>query len=101
MCPAGVPTHPTGASFLSGRPLMATPAWQLLLRTSNDLTLTVGRFMLALVFLGHGTQKMFGWFGGPGFSRTLEVFDATMGIPPALTMMAMTAEVLGGLGLLA
>jgi putative oxidoreductase len=80
---------------------MATPAWQLLLRTSNDLTLTVGRFMLALVFLGHGTQKMFGWFGGLGFSRTLEVFEATMGIPPALTMMAMTAEVLGGLGLLA
>jgi putative oxidoreductase len=79
---------------------MDIPARQRLLRTSNDLTLTVGRSILALVFLGHGTQKVFGWFGGLGFSRTLEVFEDTMGIPPALTMMAMAAEVLGGLGLL-
>jgi putative oxidoreductase len=80
---------------------MVTPTWQPLLRTSNDLTLTIGRSILALVFLGHGTQKVFGWFGGLGFSATLEVFEDTMGIPPALTMMAMAAEVLGGLGLLA
>ena len=45
---------------------MAAPAWQRLFRTSNDLTLTVARLMLALVFLGHGSQKMFGWFEGPG-----------------------------------
>ena len=79
---------------------MATFSWQLLLRTSNDLTLTLARCILAMVFLGHGSQKVFGWFGGLGFSRTLEVFEDTMGIPPALTMMAMAAEVLGGLGLL-
>jgi putative oxidoreductase len=79
---------------------MAAPSWQLLFRTSNDLTLTVARLMLALVFLGHGTQKMFGWFGGLGYSGTLTVFEDTMGIPPALTTMAMVAEVFGGLGLL-
>ena len=69
-------------------------------QTRNDLTLTLARVILALVFLGHGTQKMFGWFGGLGFSRTLEVFDQTMGIPAPLTVMAMVAEVFGGLGLL-
>ena len=79
---------------------MAARTWQLLFRTSNDLTRTVARLMLALVFLGHGSQKMFGWFGGLGYSRTLEVFEDTMGIPPALTTMAMVAEVFGGLGLL-
>jgi putative oxidoreductase len=79
---------------------MAARTWQLLLRTSNDLTLTVARLMLALVFLGHGTQKMFGWFGGLGYAGTLKVFEDTMGIPPALTTMAMIAEVFGGLGLL-
>jgi putative oxidoreductase len=75
-----------------------TSPW--LFRTSNDLTLTVARLMLSLIFLGHGTQKMFGWFGGLGYSRTLEVFENTMGIPPVLTTMAMVAEVFGGLGLL-
>ena len=73
---------------------------QRLFQTSNDLTLTLGRIILAAVFLGHGTQKMFGWFGGLGFSRTLDVFHQTMGIPEPLTVMAMVAEVFGGLGLL-
>jgi putative oxidoreductase len=72
----------------------------LLFQTSNDLTLTIARVVLALVFLGHGTQKMFGWFGGPGFSRAIEIFESSMGIPPALTVLAMVAEVFGGLGLL-
>jgi len=79
---------------------MAGQTFSLLLQTRNDLTLTIARLMLSLVFLGHGTQKMFGWFGGLGFSRTLEVFEQTMGIPAALTVMAMVAEVFGGLGLL-
>jgi putative oxidoreductase len=73
---------------------------QRLFQTSNDLTLTLARLVLAAIFLGHGTQKMFGWFGGLGFSRTLDVFQQTMGIPEPLTVMAMTAEVFGGLGLL-
>jgi putative oxidoreductase len=79
---------------------MAGRTFPQLLQTRNDLTLTVARVVLSLVFLGHGTQKMFGWFGGLGFSRTLEVFEQTMGIPAALTVMAMVAEVFGGLGLL-
>jgi putative oxidoreductase len=80
---------------------MTATRWQhRLLGTPNDLTLTLARVALALVFLGHGTQKVFGWFGGLGFDGTLEMFERTMGIPPALTVMAMTAEVLGGLGLL-
>ena len=79
---------------------MVTTRWQRLLHTRNDLTLTLARVALALVFLGHGSQKAFGWFGGLGFDGTLEMFQRTMGIPPALTVMAMMAEVLGGLGLL-
>ena len=75
-------------------------AARMLFQTSNDLTLTIARVVLALVFIGHGTQKMFGWFGGPGFSRAIEIFEDTMGIPPALTVLAMVAEVFGGLGLL-
>jgi putative oxidoreductase len=71
-----------------------------LFRTRADLTLTLARIVLALVFLGHGTQKMFGLFGGLGFERTLDMFQQSMGIPAPLTVMAMVAEVFGGLGLL-
>jgi putative oxidoreductase len=79
---------------------MAATRWHRLLHSRRDLTLTFARVALALVFLGHGSQKVFGWFGGLGFDGTLELFERTMGIPPALTVMAMAAEVLGGLGLL-
>src|SRR5688572_29976447 len=73
---------------------------QFLFQTPNDLTLTLARVILALVFLGHGTQKMFGWFDGPGFTRAIDIFEQSMGIPPALTVLAIVAEVFGGLGLL-
>ena len=79
---------------------MAGRPYQLLFQTTNDLTLTVARIVLAAVFIGHGAQKMFGWWGGPGFSRAIEIFEQNMGIPPFLTVMAMVAEVFGGLGLL-
>jgi putative oxidoreductase len=71
-----------------------------LLRTVNDPTLTVARVVLAVIFFAHGSQKMFGWFGGRGFSGTLDLFYQTMGIPAPLTILAMTAEVLGSIGLL-
>jgi putative oxidoreductase len=42
---------------------------------------------------------MFGFFGGRGISGTIEIFQQTMGIPAPLTIMAMTAEVFGAIGL--
>jgi len=43
------------------------------------------RFLLRLVlgglFIGHGTQKLFGWFGGGGLEKTAEAFDQ-MGLRP-------------------
>jgi len=57
-----------------------------LLRISDDPTLTLARFILAVIFLGHGTQKTFGWFGGMGFDRSLDFVQTTMSIPPSLTI---------------
>jgi putative oxidoreductase len=34
------------------------------------LRLTIGGF-----FIGHGTQKLFGWFGGPGLDTTAQGFE--------------------------
>ena len=70
-----------------------------LLSTPNDLTLTLARIILAAIFFAHGSQKMFGFFGGRGVSGTIEIFQQTMGIPAPLTILAMTAEVFGAVGL--
>lgn len=70
-----------------------------LLATAPDFTLTLARLVLAAIFFGHGAQKAFGWFGGPGFDRALEIFETTMGIPPALTVFVMFTELAGAAGL--
>ena len=70
-----------------------------LLRTPNDLTLTLARIILAVIFFAHGSQKMFGLFGGRGVSGTIAIFEQSMGIPAPLTILAMTAEVFGAAGM--
>jgi len=73
---------------------------QRILNTANDKTLTVARLALGVVFFAHGAQKVLGWFGGAGFSATLNGFTHRMGLPLPLALLAIAAEFLGGLGLL-
>jgi putative oxidoreductase len=70
-----------------------------LLATTPDLTLTIARLVLAAIFFGHGAQKAFGWFGGPGFDRAIDIFQTTMGIPAPLTVFVMFTELAGAAGL--
>jgi putative oxidoreductase len=58
------------------------------------------RLAVGLLFVGHGTQKLFGWFGGGGPDRTAGMFES-LGYRPARPM-AITgglAETFGGLSL--
>ncbi len=61
----------------------------------------IGRLILRLVigglFMGHGTQKLFGWFGGYGLDATGEAFEQT-GLRPGRThaLAAGAAETGGG-----
>ena len=71
-----------------------------LLSTPNDLTLTVVRLVMGIVFFAHGAQKMLGWFGGFGFHGTMGFFTQQMGIPAPLAFLAICAEFFGGLGLI-
>lgn len=72
---------------------------KLLMRTTPDLTLTIARFVLAAIFFGHGAQKAFGWFGGPGFDNAIAIFQNTMGIPAPLTMFVMFTELTAAVGM--
>ena len=71
-----------------------------LLSTSNDLTLTMLRLVLGVVFFAHGAQKMLGWFGGYGFKGTMGFFTQMMHIPAPFAFLAICAEFFGGLGLI-
>jgi putative oxidoreductase len=71
-----------------------------ILHTDDDYVLMLSRVVLGIVFLAHGAQKVFGWFGGPGFDQTMKAFVQGMGIPAFFAVMAILAEFLGGIGLL-
>ena len=48
----------------------------------------------------YGAQKALGLFGGNGIEGTINGFQQGLGIPPALAMLAIAGEFLGGLGLM-
>ncbi len=65
-----------------------------------DVSLLVLRLILGFIFIYAGSQKLFGWFGGGGFSATLEMSQQKSGIPPVAMAIAIFAEFFGGLGVL-
>ena len=70
-----------------------------LLQTRDDWTLTLIRVVAGGVMLPHGMQKMFGWFGGAGFTGTIHNFGGR-GFPAYLVVLAIAAEFLGALGMI-
>ncbi|HEY2018018.1 MAG TPA: DoxX family protein, partial [Bryobacteraceae bacterium] len=71
-----------------------------LLATGSSTATAILRLVLGIVFFAHGAQKVFGWFGGYGFSATMGAFTGMMHIPAPFAFLAIAAEFLGGLGLL-
>ena len=64
----------------------------------EDLALFALCLVVGLLFIGHGTQKLFGWFGGYGIQGTggwLESIGVKPGKPFAVA--AGLSEALGGL----
>jgi len=62
--------------------------------------LLVLRVIVGLVMMYYGSQKLFGVFGGKGFTETIQGMQDHLGIPPIFAALAMFGEFCGGLGLL-
>ena len=58
---------------------------------------TVLRLIVGMLFVGHGTQKLFGWFGGHGLEGTSQFFESS-GLRPGEehARLAGAAEAGGG-----
>lgn len=66
-----------------------------------DVGLLVLRIVLGIIFMGHGAQKLFGMFGGPGIAGTTGFFGS-LGVPMPGVMAWVVGlfEFLGGLYIL-
>jgi putative oxidoreductase len=73
---------------------------QLLVKTNDSFAPTLARLMLGIVMFPHGAQKALGWFGGYGFTGTMNFFTQQMHIPAPLAFLAITAEFAGSIGLI-
>ena len=62
-----------------------------------EIGLLLLRLAVGLTLAAHGTQKLFGWFGGPGLSATGQFFTV-LGFPPGRrhALMAALGETLNG-----
>jgi len=62
-----------------------------------DAGLLVGRIVLGTLMAAHGSQKLFGWFGGYGLAGTGAFFDG-LGFRPGrgFALAASVAEIAGG-----
>lgn len=57
----------------------------------------LARLFIGGMFIGHGTQKLFGWFGGPGLDGTTGMMDKLGLAPPrANAYAASLSEAVGG-----
>ncbi|MGJ7921663.1 DoxX family protein [Neobacillus sp. LXY-4] len=63
-----------------------------------NIGLLIIRLVIGISFMGHGAQKLFGWFGGYGLKGTGGWLDS-IGIKPGVTMalLAGLSELVGGL----
>lgn len=59
------------------------------------------RILLGLAIFPHGAQKLFGWFGGYGFTGTMQYFTATVGLPWLIGFLVIMLESIGAIALIA
>tara|TARA_B110000116_G_scaffold269565_1_gene285793 strand:+ start:1091 stop:1537 length:447 start_codon:yes stop_codon:yes gene_type:complete len=72
-----------------------------LITTNAGFAALALRIPTAIIFIAHGAQKLFGWFGGYGLEGTGQ-WMASIGLEPGyqLALLAGSAEFFGGIALL-
>jgi len=71
-----------------------------LFQTNDKFSYWLPRVILGCVMFPHGAQKLFGWFGGFGFTNTMTYFTQTAGLPWIIAFLVVIGESLGSIGLI-
>jgi len=64
----------------------------------HSIALLILRLTLGSIFILHGSQKLFGFFGGSGLTGFVQ-WSAKLGIPAVLAYIAAFAEFFGGVSM--
>lgn len=70
-------------------------------RSNHNISMTILRVIVGIVFIAHGSQKLFGLFGGYGLEGTGQ-FMASIGLQPGylMALLAGLGEFIGGVSVL-
>ena len=79
----------------------STSLVQRVLTTDDNWAPLALRLAVGIIFVAHGAQKLFGWFGGYGLEGTGQFFGS-IGLNPGylMALLAGAAEFFGGLALI-
>jgi putative oxidoreductase len=87
-----------GGFVMTGRSRLYVPALGGIYQKLTPFALPLLRVAIGLILIPHGAQKLFGWFGGAGFTRFVQIFES-IGYKPGtvwVTLVALT-ELVGGI----
>lgn len=73
---------------------------KILFQTEDSWSSLIVRVLLGVVMFPHGAQKLFGWFGGGGFSGSLAFFTENMNMPWIVAFLVIIGESFGSVGLI-
>ena len=84
-----------------GNPIMNNAFFNKLLNSNAGWSALALRIPVGIIFMAHGAQKLFGWFGGYGLEGTGQWMDS-IGLSPGylMALLAGGAEFFGGLALI-
>lgn len=76
--------------------------WNFLFSTDkNNWAALITRLTIWVVLFPHGAQKLFGWFGGYGFTGTMGFLTGMQHLPWILGLLVILIESIGSLALIA
>lgn len=73
---------------------------QKLLKTYPNIGFSIARLTLGLVIFPHGAQKLLGFFGGFGYTATMESFTTQMDLPSIVAFSIIMIEFFGSISLI-
>ena len=74
---------------------------QIIFSTENNWIGLILRLVLGIIMLPHGAQKLFGLFGGYGFTGTMKYFTETIKLPFIIAFLVIGIEFFCSIALIA